>query len=458
MLYLVALASLTSLVPAQEPPRPSTPPYAFLRQNEDWSAFEPSGEAGDTFDALKHIDLSSDGHTWISFGGRLESRIESWSGFGFSDANEDTFAVSRALGHADLHVGESFRLFVEGKSAQATDRDLPGGRRTLDLDTIDLQQAFIDVTVPLGDGTLLLRPGRQMLLFGAQRLISPLPWGNTLRTWEGLTAAWRSGPWTVTGIATVFVPVDKTEFNTPDDEQTLWGVYAQRAQPKGGHGLDLYALGNERDAVSVNGTTGNESRLTVGARAFGPAAPRVDYEVELSWQTGEIGANDVAAWSVASQLGWKPDSWAGAPRLYVGFDAASGDDAPGGDVGTFHQLFPLGHAYFGFIDAIGRQNILDASAGAKWSLGTATQLGLGLHALQLLETSDALYNAGGAPTRTGFGSREIGYELDLTIDHKLNRHAQLYGGYSHFFTGSALADSGPSDDVDFLHAGVRYTF
>ena len=37
----------------------------------------------------------------------------------------------------------------------------------------------------------------------------------------------------------------------------------------------------------------------------------------------------------------------------------SGDDEPGGDVETFNQLFPLGHAYFGYIDLIGRQNALD---------------------------------------------------------------------------------------------------
>ena len=75
-----------------------------------------------------------------------------------------------------------------------------------------------------------------------------------------------------------------------------------------------------------------------------------------------------------------------------------------------------------------------------------------------METNDALYNAGGAPSRTGFGSRDVGTEIDLTANHIVSRHTQLYGGYSHFWAGSGLADTGPSEDVDFLYLGIGTTF
>ncbi len=453
-----ALLALIVAAQGQTPAGDGRPPFSFLRQAEDWSAFRASPDSTDPFDPLKHVPLTKDGGTWVSFGGVLEMRIESWSDFGFAPQNDDSFIVSRAFAHADLHVGERFRFFVEGKSAQSTDRDLPGGRRDLDLDTLDLQQAFIDVTLPVGDGSLRLRPGRQMLLFGAQRLVSPLPWGNTLRTWEGLTAEWRNGPWSVTGLATVFVPVDKTDFNEAEEDVTLWGVYAKRAPAKGGHGLELFALGTGRPDVTINGTTGDSDRVTLGGRAYGPLEERFDYEVELAYQLGEVGDEDVKAWSLASQLGWKPEGWAGTPRFWAGLDAASGDDEVGGDVGTFDQLFPLGHAYFGFIDVIGRQNILDTSLGGKWSLQPATSLSLGLHSFRLMETADALYNAGGAATRTGFDSKEVGYEMDLTVDHRVGRHTTIHTGYSHFFTGDAIAESGPSQDIDFFHFGIRTLF
>ncbi|QDV04646.1 hypothetical protein Poly30_01370 [Planctomycetes bacterium Poly30] len=443
---------------AQESLESVRPAYSFLRQHEDWSRFFVADETEDAFDRIKHMKLSEDGRIWLSLGGRLEARFESWKNFGFAKPNDDAFTVSRALAHADLHLGEHVRVFVEGKTAQATDRDLPGGRRPLDLDTVDLQQAFVDVKFRVGEGTLRLRPGRQMLLFGAQRLVSPLPWGNTLRTWEGLTAEWTTGPWSITGLATVFVPVNKTSFNTPDDDQTLWGLYAHRKPLGGLPGIELFALANERTNVSINGTTGNEERVTFGTRVFGNAPRRLDYEVELAWQTGEVGNADVNAWSVASQLGWKPEGAAGSPRLWVGFDAASGDDQSGGDVGTFHQLFPLGHAYFGFIDAVGRQNIMDTSLGGMWALSDKTKLGVAAHYFRLMETSDALYNAGGAPSRTGFDSSDVGTELDLTAFHKVDLHTQLYGGYSHFWPGDGLSGTGPAEDVDFLYVGIGTTF
>ncbi|MEZ6019458.1 MAG: alginate export family protein [Planctomycetota bacterium] len=257
--------------------------------------------------------------------------------------------------------------------------------------------------------------------------------------------------------ATVFVPVDKTDFNTPDDEQTLWGIYAQRKPTEGHPGLDLFALGNERPDVTINGTTGNEQRLTLGTRVFATHGV-FDYEVEAAIQKGEVGNQDVDAWSFASQVGWKPEGWSGSPRLWFGLDAASGDDASGGDVGTFHQLFPLGHAYFGFIDAVGRQNIIDTSLGGQWSLDEKTTAGFGVHSFRLMETSDALYNAGGAVSRTGFDNSDVGTELDLSATHKVDRHTQIYGGLSRFWAGDGLASTGPDEDTDFLYLGVRTTF
>ena len=56
----------------------------------------------------------------------------------------------------------------------------------------------------------------------------------------------------------------------------------------------------------------------------------------------------------ASELGYTFFDAPTSPRLHVGFDYASGDDGRSDRVGTFNQLFPLGHAYFGHIDTIAR--------------------------------------------------------------------------------------------------------
>jgi len=53
--------------------------------------------------------------------------------------------------------------------------------------------------------------------------------------------------------------------------------------------------------------------------------------------------------------------------VYLEFDYASGDSRPGGNVGTFNQLYPTAHSNLGYIDYIGRQNIISPSAGFTMS-------------------------------------------------------------------------------------------
>ena len=45
--------------------------------------------------------------------------------------------------------------------------------------------------------------------------------------------------------------------------------------------------------------------------------------------------------------------------------------------------------------------------------------------------------------------RFVGTELDLTFNWNLNKRAALQFGYSHFFTGAYVSQTGPSDDADF---------
>ena len=163
---------------------------------------------------------------------------------------------------------------------------------------------------------------------------------------------------------------------------------------------------------------------------------------------------------IGGELGYRlPDVW-GSPRLHVGFDYASGDEAAGGDVQTFNQLFPLGHAYLGYIDIVGRQNILDVNSGVSFSPIDRASVGLTGHLLWRAEDTDALYNAGGGVVRAGgLGEdNEVGAELDLTLKYKFDSHLTGLFGYSHFFAGDFIEESGTSDDIDFVYAQLQYTF
>lgn len=453
--------------PSATPAAPARPAYTFLRWQEDWSVLA-AASAGqhDAFDPLKYVSLSAgSGGSWASFGGDVRARVEDWRGFNFGaprgGSHDDTFVLTRLRAHADLHFGSQARLFAEVKSADSSDRDLPGGVRLVDRDKSELQQLFFEFRFDLdAKASLVLRPGRFGLAFGAQRLLSALPWANSLRTWDGLQAIVTTHGWNITAFEAAFVPVIRNGLGEADTDELIGGVYARRLFSGPTDGIELYALHNDWSAPrNFNGTRGADRRITVGGRRWGSLAPRTDYEVEISLQAGRTGGEDVAAWSFASVFGYQVTADKSL-RLWAGLDWASGDRDAGGSVQTFNQLYPLGHAYFGAIDVIGRQNIIDVSAGATWKPQPKLSVALGAHLFRADSTDDAIYNAGGGVVRAGgtFRSAEIGAEVDLTATWAVARHVSLEAGYSHFFSGEAIRQSGPAMDTDFVYAGTTFTF
>lgn len=443
-------------------PRPA---YKGLRFNEDWSAFDPAGGT-DFWDPIKHVKLSEDGKYWASFGGSVRFRSESWENLGFAEPNDDSFLLGRVMLHADIHAGENVRVFLQGKSAfMPGDRDLPGGKRGLDVDSLALQNAFIDVLIPAGDDlSLTARVGRQELLFGKQRLVSPLPWSNTQRTWDAARVIAKVDRWQIDTFYSRFAAVQKYDFNDWRPGPDFYGIYAAgKVGPEENPlNLDVYFLGLSREMAAFNGSAGEEDRFTLGARLAGKIGESpFDFDVEAAYQFGDVGSADINAYMFASELGYKFEVKEFKPRAFVGFDYASGDDSPGdGEVETFNQLFPLGHAYFGYMDFVGRQNVIDLSAGMTFKAHEKVTVKLVGHMFWRASTDDALYNAGGGVVRAGsLGSdSEIGQEIDAVLTYKLDGHTTFQGGYSHFFPGEFIDQSGPSEDMDWLYLQVSYKF
>ena len=54
--------------------------------------------------------------------------------------------------------------------------------------------------------------------------------------------------------------------------------------------------------------------------------------------------------------------------------------------------------------------------------------------------------------------RAIGSELDLTLGYRFDQHTVGLLGYSHFFAGSFIRESGSSDDIDFVYLQMQYMF
>jgi hypothetical protein len=360
-------------------------------------------------------------------------------------------------------VGSHVRLFAQGKSSFSTTRDLAGGPRPSDVDEIDVHQLYTE----LKSGGVLLRGGRLEMAYGRERLVSALDWANTKRNFEGVTAAYGGASATLTAFWARPVVVRLYQADRRDSTTTLFGVYGTWQAARLAMGADLYWIGQHRDsnAVGWNGTVGRERRHTVGARAWGPTRPgaALDLEGEAALQFGTVGGNAIHASMVTAQVGYTFRRARRTPRLYGNVDYASGDSAPGGDVGTFSQLNPQPHPFLGFADIAGRQNVVDVSGGGAMRLWRTLEGGAAYHVVRRASANDAFYALSGAVARApGFGtSNSVASELDLTMRWPVDAHKLLLAGWSHVWAGEFItqggAASGADKPINFVYLLAQYT-
>jgi alginate export protein len=458
------------------------PAYQWMRFNEDWSVLRGRdlSTTGDFWDRLKFIPLTPDGTVYLSLGGQIRERAEYFHNFFFGDSTpeaSDAYLLSRFRLSADLHVTDYFRAFVEGRSSWATDRDLTGGATSAYESKFTLQNAFGDIKIPLGGtDSLTVRGGRFEMIYGSQRMISSADFTNVPRTFDGGLGIVRVGPWTITPFWTIPVvtEVDITNFpfHRVSPHQSLFGLFATNAAeyyppfplqappPRTPFNLDVYWFGVNNAVATFNGTSGREERHTLGGRIWGKIGQTgLDYEVEGAGQFGSVGSHAIAAGMVTTVLGYTVPVPQLAPRVYVEFDYASGDGSRGGTVGTYNQLFPNTHIYLGYIDYIGRQNIISGSGGVSITPLKDLTVSLQHYFFWRASERDALYNKTGAILRPATtNERYVGAETDLLVNYSFTRHILGYAGYSHFFPGDFIRETGKHRESDFLYAAFQYTF
>lgn len=454
MAILCVIACVSVSTWAQDAPK-----FENLRFTEDWSNFDAS--VSDHWSApLKKIELSDS--IWVSVGGEQRVRYENWNNFGFGGDNDDDFTLFRTHLHADIHFGDTWRVFLEGRVNNLDTRDLPGGKRSvLDIDKGDLGNAFVEGKFDTSTSVVTMRLGRQELQYGKQRLASPLDWANNRRLFDGgvLSIKGDSGykaDFFVT--APITVRPDTLTFNKTNDDVIFSGMYYTRAVNEK-TSMDAYFFARN----NRNGTNNDEDRYTIGGRYFGKATDAISFDTEFAYQFGEQDATDqdIEAWMFTAEATYAFADTPWNPSVTLGLDYATGDDDPNdSDIETFSHLFPLAHAYLGFTDITARQNIIDYRATVvAWPIEKKLRLRGDLHLLQLASDDDQLYGASGAPAGRGIADEDdLGTAIDLTALYIFSKHQNVLVGYSHFEAGDYISDTGDDQDIDFFYTQWGYTF
>ena len=436
---------------AAAPKKPEPTPYKGVYYANDFSYLTDSYEGpryiGDNW---KNLDVGQNGK--LSIGGELRYRYHSENGQGrqasavgtaFQETEND-FGLLRLRLFADYKATDRLRFYVEGIYSDvihSNDEFIPRG--PIDRNFGDITNLFADVKI--SDSTTV-RIGRQELLLGSQRLVSPLDWANTRRTFQGVRTISKFDKYDIDAFWTQPVPVLAGEFDRGTEQTDFFGTYLTYKGLKNSK-LDLYYLGlDTEDVLSVD---------TFGTRLHGGKDAWL-WDVEAAIQTGTQQAlgQSIEAYAVTAGIGRKFDRpW--KPTLWFYYDYASGDESGTGNTfEQFNELFPLGHKYLGFIDAVARANV--AAPNVQLTLQPTKKLKLiaWWHNFQAAQIDSPIPGVATSAAQNT-DSRDLGNELDLVANLNVNPRTNIFLGYSHFFRGDRVIGT---RDADFFYLQLTKRF
>ena len=442
--------------PAAKPagPGPDTKAYKGVYYANDFSYLTPDYDGPRFFgDNWKNLDVGNTGK--LSIGGEFRYRYMSEQGMGqqagatrFQDTQND-FGLVRLRLFADYKVNDRVRLYAEGIYSDVADSNDEYIPRGIDRNRGDFQNLFADVKITENTN---VRIGRQELLLGSQRVISPLDWANTRRTFQGVRGTSKFNDWTVDAFWTQPVPVLFDEIDRGNESADFYGGY-MTYNGWDRSNLDLYYLGFNNDA---NGGTFN--RDTFGTRMYGNrgADGQWLYDFEGYVQTGnqQVLDQNIEAYAVTAGIGRKFDRpW--KPTLWFYYDYASGNNP--NDTDTFQRnedLFPLGHKYLGFVDAVQRENVASPNVLLTANPTKKLKLLLWYYNFQSARENDIVPALGGTSAQS-LEETDLGNEIDFLASLNINSRTNLLIGYSHFFAGDKLLDN---TDADFFYLQATKRF
>jgi hypothetical protein len=435
------------------------------------------------------------------FGGQFRARLEHKENFaapGVPGAvdfrakggdGDNTYLLLRETVHLGYTPVSWANFLVEGRDSSSINDDR---NPNIEANTFDLRQAYVRLGDPK-EFPVTAKVGRQELIYGDERLIGTSDWNNIGRVFDVAKLRYENDIGWIDGFFSRVVMPDDNNFDETNDYDNFWGVYGSTRALIPKQETELYFLGRNvgQQSPYAIGTglpaslTGASPRdiYTIGLRfkslpgQFGGW----DYEAEMAGQFGrfEFKPGDPAldheafAGHIAGGYTWR-ETW-GKPRVGLEYNYASGDNNPNDNKhGTFDNLFPTNHKFYGYMDFFSWQNMHDGRLATSIKPLKQLTVTADYHAFWLANTHDFFYQVNGLPRGTavtppsgGYGIRPyagsyVGSEVDLTATYVLCKYSMLQAGYGHFFIGEYVENSlgplGGARDADYIYTQLIFNF
>ncbi|MGH6745273.1 alginate export protein [Novosphingobium sp. PhB55] len=447
-------------VPGGRTATPCTP--QSLRWTEDWTCLANPAKRTSPLEALRYLPLGDDPEVYLSIGGEARYNYTYWSALNLGAKGKDKLSAlqQRLRLVADLHLGRNVRAFLElGDNREFFETFATPPNR----DKLDINQAFIDVTLPLGDTTkLTLRPGRFEMPIGNGKLVGLRDGVNVRYVYQGIRGTLiEEGKVRVDAFAVKPVTFEPGMFDDgPENGRHFNGVYVATAPGLLAPNLavDLYWYDLYRENARYTTLTGTESRQSWGLRLSGRASG-FDWDAEGTYQSGSFAGQKIQAWGMLLEGGYTFADLPMKPRLGGRFNWFSGDDDPNdGKIGTFAPPFPRTPLYS---DAgwLNMSNLIDVTPTLTLKPSKKLTLVGGPELFWRATAADAVY---AGPTnfpllRPTDGGRFVGTGLNLQADYLATKNLSFHAYFTHFIASDSLqSGGGRSSDYFGFWADFRF--
>ncbi len=397
----------------------------------------------------------------LQWGVALQYRFEFRDNFDWDRTRDDRDGLHllRTRLQVTWTVAAPVQVFLQVQDARLWGLTVPD--RSPFQNPVDIHQAYVDVRWGRQD-TVVLRVGRQKMSYGDERILGGFEWSNVAQAFDAVRLMTKAGAWSIHAFVGRRVVPQPDRVDRWDRQDTLGGFYVTASRQA--TTLDLYLLYRHTTRpVSFHSRMepGTLREPTLGVRFHRPRAPgRWDATVEGAFQTGRYGRQDIRAYAFAAIVGYTWDVW-GQPRIGLEVDGARGDRDPQDGVReTFDNLFPTNHPHYGYMDFLAWQNMWDTRLVMSLNPRPRWSMEVNLHCMGLHRTTDALYNAARRAVRLATGpvdSRTVGTEFDVLVRFTPSPRWQVLAGYSRFWPGAYLRQTGPADPAAFLYGQVNLT-
>jgi hypothetical protein len=409
-----------------------------------------------------------------------------------NDFSDDSWLLSRFRLGVALKPTRWLKLYAQGQDVHEWDTDrakIPGVGGADGNDEFDLRQASVEFAdylhFPLG-----LQVGRQVLDYGDLRILADPKFSQFGRTFDAVRLRWQQPKWWLDAFAARPVQIKTGVLNDSDAADQLFGLYFSHDwlpfqttefyllhRDKADHQPDLSPANGLDARGASNGPAARHTALGTRWKSKPGQLAGWDYTTELVYEFGALWVSDrtsarqeLRAFAAHVMAGYTFEHAAWRPRLGLEYDYASGDRNPDdGRSQSFQNMFPSNHEKYAYMDVFDWRNLHDLRVQLTAKPAKTLDLDLDYHAFWLADTHDYWWRGSGlSPLRTrtpdGRDVRRIGassfagQEIDIVLKWAPTAWLKVEAGYSHFFAGDYLRDTGPHDDADFAYVMTPVKF